>query len=119
MVIAVHELQSFYHGCDSGCFRWAKPVLFQIQIVNNRSETVDGRVAEPEGAAERLERAMLAVMAELHPEHVEGNRVSRNGLAIGRESEPRLRIDETLDQPRTSHSVDRSEERRVGKECRL
>src|SRR5438128_1672486 len=58
---------------------------------------------------ERVERALLAMMAELHALHIIGCRAFALGhfhyLVLGDEQEFRLRVDEFADEPGTSHSV--------------
>src|SRR4030095_12277115 len=62
-------------------------------------------VADAEGDGKRFEGAAIPIVPEAGPEHVEGQRIA-SGLDVSDESKPRLRIDETPDQPRRGHPID-------------
>src|SRR5215207_4200986 len=105
MVIGIERLQAIHQRADGAGLRRAEACIFEVQIVDDRCNPIDGGVPDTEDVHERLECALFATMRELHPKHVEGDRVSGGGRLLD-ESETRLAVDETLDQPGTSHPID-------------
>jgi len=82
------------------------PALLEIEVVHDAAEAADRcALRDREGVCERLERAPLASMGELHAKHVERNRLTGPGRPIG-EIEPRLVVDEAPDQPRARDAID-------------
>ena len=69
------ELEPLDHGANGRRFGCAKAVILQIEIVNDGRKARDRRLVDAEHGTERLERAVLGLMAELHTEHVERDRV--------------------------------------------
>ena len=73
--------------------------------MNQLGHPLDCSVANPESIDQCLERAMIAVMAELDIEHV-----VRDGLGVGGRLVPKnefcFRIDEFPDEPGRSDTVD-------------
>ena len=86
--------------------RAPEPAVLQVQIVNDRGHASNGGVTNLERLDKCLERAVFATVAEVHPEHVEGNPVARHGVPVGRKSEAGLPVDEATDEPRRRHPVD-------------
>ena len=77
--------------------------------LRSASWTISARMASlrsrrPGAPQQRLERAVLAVMAEVHARHVERDRVARD-LVGRREDELGLRVHEALDEPRRGDAV--------------
>src|SRR5207245_1836082 len=72
---------------------------------NDLGEAGQAAVAQPPSLDQRLERAVLAVMAQLHAGRVERDGVLRK-LRGRREHEHGLRVDEALDQPRRGDAID-------------
>src|SRR5437867_1429487 len=77
----------------------------QVGLVDDLGEPGQAAVAQVGTLHERLERAVLTLVTELHAGRVEGNRVLRE-LGREREDELRLGVDEALDQPRRRDAVD-------------
>ena len=73
--------------------------------MNDLGEAGQAAVAQPPSLDQRLERAVLAVMAQLHAGRVERDGVLRK-LRGRREHEHGLRVDEALDQPRRGDAID-------------
>lgn len=100
LVVRVRELETLDDGANSGGFRCAKPAVLQIEIVNDGRKAQDCRLVNLEDGAQCLVRATLPLMTELHTEHVERDRVGRNGVSIDREAELCLTVDESTYEPR-------------------
>jgi len=71
--------------------------------VDDASDASRGRIRNSKPLAQRLERAMRTVMAELGLERIERNRIPVFGGIT--EDETRTGIDETLNQPRRGHAI--------------
>src|SRR5688572_191399 len=65
------ELKPLDDGANRRGFGRAKPAVLQIEIVDDGRKACDARRINLEDGAQPLERAALAVMTELHAEHVE------------------------------------------------
>ena len=72
------ELEALYDRANRRGFGCAKAAVLQIEIVNDGRKARHGRIVNLKDPAQRLERAALAVMTELHAEHVERDRIRRN-----------------------------------------
>src|SRR6185295_7920726 len=83
-----------------------KLVVFQIDVMNDLGDLAQSFIlTESKTLQHRLEGAVFAVMSELSPKHVEGNRAV-DRFAFGNEVKPRTLIDELLNQPRGGQPVD-------------
>src|SRR2546422_6973409 len=81
------------------------PYTTLFRSVHNMCQRFDHRTPNSKSAYERFKRAGVALMAELNAKHVEWHRVA-SFIRFLREIKARPGIDETPDQPRTSHAVD-------------
>jgi len=83
---------------NAKAFCAAKLVVFEIGIMNYLRDLLYGLVVDAKVLHERFEGAVLAMMCELHLEHVEGKRVGVSA-PVRRKYESRLGIEEFADQP--------------------
>src|SRR5207302_9086247 len=68
------------------------PVV-EVRLLHDLADRPEPRVLHPKAFDERLERAVLPVMAELRTEHVERDALLRGGRPVG-EPEGGLRVEE-------------------------
>ena len=80
-------------------------VVAQVGGVHDLGERGEPPVAEPGAPQQRLERAVLARVAELGADDVERDRLRRQRVGW-REQELGIRVDEALDEPRRGDTVD-------------
>jgi len=87
-------------------FKTVKLVILQINVMNNFSNlTQTFAIAQPESFEDRLERAILTMMSELGPIHVEGNCACDRSV-LGHKVKTWTLVDELPDQPGRSQPVD-------------
>ena len=107
VVLGRGQLEPLDQRADRACVGGAEAAVLQVEVVHDLGDARDGRIRDAEDGAQGLERAALALMAELDAEHVERNRVrGRKGLAVDRELESASSIDEASNQPRRAHAID-------------
>jgi hypothetical protein len=83
-----------------------KLVVLQVDVVNDLGDLAQTFVlAESKSLQHRLEGAVFAVMSELSPKHVEGNRAF-DRFAFSNKIESRSLVDELFDQPGGGQPVD-------------
>src|SRR5882724_1052965 len=79
--------------------------VVEVRLMDDLGDHLDAPVLDPEALDEGLERAVLAVMAEVGAEGIERDPLARGIGCVG-EGELRLEIAETLDEPGGSDPVD-------------
>src|SRR5436190_23980799 len=79
--------------------------IMQISLVDDLRHDFHAPVLDPEPLDQRLERAVLAVVAEVRAQHIERDTLPR-GVGRIRERELRIRIAEALAEPRGRDAVD-------------
>src|SRR5712692_790497 len=77
----------------------------QIRLVDDLGDRAEAPVPDAPALQERLERAVLALVAELRAEHVERDPLRRRVRRVG-ELEARLVVEEPFDEPRRRDAVD-------------
>src|SRR5262249_10262948 len=80
------------------------PVV-EVGLVHDLGDHLDPSILDPEALDQRLERAVLAVVAEVGAQQVEGDALASGAGGVG-EGERRLRIAETLDEPGRGDAID-------------
>src|SRR5262245_14930685 len=90
---------------DAGRLVARELAVVQIRLVDDLGDELHAPVLEPEPPDQRLERAVLAVVAEVGAQHVERNPLARGVGGVG-ERERRVGIAEPLDEPRRGDAVD-------------
>src|SRR5262245_23459130 len=90
---------------DAGRLVTRELAVVQIRLVDDLGDELHAPVLEPEPPDQRLERAVLAVVAEVGAQHVERNSLARGVRGVG-ERERRVGIAEALDEPRRGDAVD-------------
>src|SRR5437867_3607491 len=105
MVIGHRGEQRPDRDVNSARFLMGILAVAQVSLVNDLSEPDQPAVAQARAFDECLERAILALVAELRSWRVEGDRVLRE-LRRRCEHELGVGIDEALDQPRRSDAID-------------
>ena len=105
VIVGMRELQAVDHMTNSRRLGSAEPIVLQIEIMNDRGNPGNGRLVNLEDTTQRFERAAVSLVAELDAEHIEWETIVRSGVAIGGESEPRLRIDEPANEPCRCHAI--------------
>jgi hypothetical protein len=99
LVFGKRKLKTLNHLTNRDRLGSAKTGVFQVQVVNDRGNPLDGWFLDLENTAERFERAAFPLMAELHAEHVERQSILRNGVPILGKPKACLRIDEPPNEP--------------------
>ena len=79
-------------------------VVLEIGVMDQLGQPLRRAVANPEAIDQRLERAMVAVMTELHIEHVVGDGLGVGGLVP--KNEFCFWINESPDEPSRSDTID-------------
>src|SRR5262245_28800171 len=90
---------------DAGRLVSRELAVVQIRLVDDLGDELHTPVLEPEPPHQRLERAVLAVVAEVGAQHVERNALARGVRGVG-ERERRVGVAEALDEPRRGDAVD-------------
>lgn len=106
VVFVSPQLQTVDQQSDRERFARLESAVLEIQVVDDLGHPGHCPIADSEVLAQRLERAVCSVMAELHAKHVEGDRVDRSGGRVRYEGEPCAGIDEPPDEPRGRHPID-------------
>src|SRR5262252_5150991 len=76
----------------------------QVSLVHDLRDGSDAPVLEAEAPDEGLERAVLAVVAEVRAENIERDALARSVGGVG-EGKLRVRVTEALDEPRRRDPV--------------
>src|SRR5215467_6809385 len=77
----------------------------QIGFVHDLCDDLDPPILDAEALDEGLEGAVLPVMAEVRPDHIEGNALARGIRRVG-EGELRLGIAEAANEPSRGEAID-------------
>src|SRR5262249_1211775 len=77
----------------------------QVRLMDDLRESLQAPIVEAGSLHQRLERAVLALMAQLYARRVERNRIVWK-LGGRREQKLRFGVDESLDQPRRRDAID-------------
>src|SRR5262249_61574821 len=89
--------------------RFGAPELavLQIDVVHDLADRAQRRVLDRRIVEQHLERAAVSLMRELRVIHVEADLAATGPIPPRRhELEARVRVDETLDEPRTRDAID-------------
>jgi len=95
-----HHRQAAQHDIQARRFRRVVPAVFQIGLVHDRSDPPQHRVHQVVAAQQRLEGAVITVVAELHAPHVERDHLIVNIFPSLNELQLSVWVDELSDQPR-------------------
>src|SRR5439155_17571463 len=91
---------------DAGRLRTVEAVILAVDIVHHFADRPKGAVAQVKSTKQGLEGAALSDVRVFRLEHVEAQ-LACSWLVPSRgdELEPRVRIDESADQPSTCHAI--------------
>src|SRR4029450_45349 len=101
----MRKLEPLNQSADCWYFWSVKPLVLQIQVVNDCSNPLDREMSNFKQSTERFERAAISLVTEFDTKHVEWNGLTRSSVAVDCETKPRLRIDEPANEPRRRHAV--------------
>src|SRR5262245_38138646 len=105
LIVGRRGQQRAHGNVDAASFLVGILPVTQVRFVHDFGQPREAPIAEVSPLHQRLECAVLAVVAQLRAGRVEGNRVLWK-LGGRREDELRVPIDEALDQPRRRDAVD-------------
>src|SRR3989442_1788041 len=109
VVVLGHRREPRRQRVEAGRLRRELPGV-GVRAAHNQREGTERRVVELVFLQERVERAALAMMTELHARDVVRDRAlafsNAHHLVLWHEQERRLLVDESADQPGTRDSID-------------